>query len=292
MRYYYTDDTLFVRGKFRAASTGIAGGIADVSTIFNHTVPTDFNHDSPLDYVNEILDKKQYGREAFGMLTAVWMQDLCVLQFDYITVFVTAGVSNPNPDPIKPHTINIIVVSSEGLTDAALLGTILTATEAKAQALKLLGRNFTGTTSDAIVVASEGPAVHTYAGTFTELGNHVYSAVLKGVMEAVAKHEGTAKHPGPSYFIYSRYNDTGWFEWVRKKCLYYPCHFAGQVCDFCYCPFYPCKDETLGEWVDSSSGDGKVWACTDCLLLHKREIADYLIAHPDADFSEIRKLQQ
>ncbi|HJJ54967.1 MAG TPA: adenosylcobinamide amidohydrolase [Methanocorpusculum sp.] len=292
MRYHYTADTLYVRGMFHAASTGIAGGISDVSTIFNRTVPMDFSHDSPIDYVNGILEKKQYGRDAFGMLTAVSMQDLCILQFDYITVFVTAGVSNPNPDPVKPHTINIIVVSAEGMTDAALLNTIITATEAKAQALKLLGRDFTGTTSDAVVVASEGPAGHTYAGTFTEPGKRVYSAVLKGVMEAVKRHEGTVKHHGPSYFIYSRYNQTGWFEWVRKECPYYPCHFEGQACDFCYCPFYPCMDESLGEWVESSSGNGRVWACSDCHLLHDCTTADYLIAHPDADFSEIRNLQQ
>ena len=290
MRYHYTSDTLYVRGTFHAASTGIDGGIADISTIFNHTVPLDFAHDNPSAYVADILKAKGYGQDAFGMLTAVSMQDLCILQYDYITVFVTAGVSNPNPDPATPHTINIIVISGEGLSDAAMLETIMVASEAKAHALRLLGRDFTGTTSDAVVVASEGTQMHTYAGTFTEPGRRIYAAVLKGVTEAVKRHEKTVSHRGPSYFIYSRYNQTGWFEWNRHGCPYYPCHFAGQSCQFCYCPFYPCADETLGEWVESSSGNGKVWACTDCLLLHVPETAKYLMDHPDADFAEIRNL--
>ena len=59
MRYHYTDNTLFIRGRFHAASSGINGGIADVSTILNHTVPIDFSHDEPLGYVNELLEKKR-----------------------------------------------------------------------------------------------------------------------------------------------------------------------------------------------------------------------------------------
>nr|WP_269850484.1 cysteine-rich small domain-containing protein [Methanosarcina horonobensis] len=29
----------------------------------------------------------------------------------------------------------------------------------------------------------------------------------------------------------------------RKTCEYYPCHFEGQNCTFCFCPFYPCENE-------------------------------------------------
>ena len=290
MRYHYTNNTLFIRGRFHAASSGINGGIADVSTILNHTVPIDFSHDEPLGYVNELLEKKGYGKDAFGLLTAVSMKHLCVLQFDYITVFVTAGVSNPNPDPTKPHTINIIITSAEGFSDAALLDAIITATEAKAHALRLMGRDFTGTTSDAVVIASEGDIRHIYAGTYTEPGKRIYSAVLKGVTEALQLHEGTVTRPYPMFFIYSRYSNTGWFEWRRDTCPYYPCHFEGQVCDFCYCPYYPCKDESLGEWVESSSGNGRVWACTNCHLLHDEKHAEHLRKHPDASFEDVKGL--
>ena len=37
MRYYIESDTLFIRGSFRAASTGAGGGIRSVSSLLNHT---------------------------------------------------------------------------------------------------------------------------------------------------------------------------------------------------------------------------------------------------------------
>lgn len=292
MRYYYDRETVFIRGDFRAVSTGVYGGIRRVSTIFNHTVPKNFEHDNPSVYIHEILHAKNYGDDAFGLLTAVSMRYLCIMQYDYITVFVTAGVSNPNPDPAKPHTINIIVTSEEGFSDAALLETIITATEAKAHALRLMGRDFTGTTSDAVAVACSAAekVTHTYAGTFTEPGKRIYAAVLHGVQEALKRHEGIVPARHPTYFIYSRYQNNGWFEGNQDACPYYPCHFEGQACTFCYCPFYPCRDESLGEWVTSSTLHKDIWACTNCHLLHEKKYAEYLIQHPDADFEEVKNL--
>ena len=292
MRYHYDKDTVYIRGTFRAASTGIDGGLKNITTIHNHTVPKDFSHDKPGEVIKKILGRKGYGTDSFGLLTAVRMQHLCILQYDYITVFVTAGVSNPNPNPAEPHTINIIVTSDESMSDAAILETIMTATEAKVHALRDLGHDFTGTTSDAVVVAAvvENDPKHVYAGTFTEIGRRVYTAVLKGVTASLDRHEGRELRSGPSYFIFSRYGGDHWVEWQIKGCPYYPCHFKGQACDFCYCPFYPCQDSELGEYVDSSSG-GKVWACTNCLLLHKPEVAAYLKKHPDATLDELKAQQ-
>jgi threonine-phosphate decarboxylase len=63
----------------------------------------------------------------------------------------------------------------------------------------------------------------------------------------------------------------------RKTCEYYPCHFEGQNCTFCFCPFYPCENEkTGGKWVQSSRG-GKVWSCVDCHLVHEKEIAQKIL---------------
>ena len=92
MRYHYDKDTVYIRGTFRAASTGIDGGLKNITTILNHTVPKDFSHNKPENVINEILDQKGYGTDAFGLLTAVQMQNLCILQSDYLTVLVTAGV--------------------------------------------------------------------------------------------------------------------------------------------------------------------------------------------------------
>ncbi len=59
----------------------------------------------------------------------------------------------------------------------------------------------------------------------------------------------------------------------RGSCEYYPCHFTGQDCIFCFCPFYACQDErTGGKWIESSTG-GQVWSCEKCNLLHRPKVA-------------------
>ena len=73
----------------------------------------------------------------------------------------------------------------------------------------------------------------------------------------------------------------------RNTCEYYPCHFEGQNCTFCFCPFYPCENEyTKGKWI-TSSGGSKVWSCIDCHIVHNKEIArkilDTLMQKGDAD---------
>ncbi|HIH85573.1 MAG TPA: hypothetical protein HA342_01775 [Methanoculleus sp.] len=292
MRYFVRDGTLFIRGRFRAASTGVGGGIADVTTVLNHTVPHDFQED-PVRRLELITAWHGVFRDYFGLLTAVDMRHLCVLQYDSVTVFITAGVSNPTPSPSTPHTINIIAYSREGMADAALLETIITATGAKAWALHQLGYDFPGTTTDAVVAACERDAepMHTYAGTLTEIGRRVHEAVMFGLPEALARQQGRVKREGPSFFIYSRYGGDHWVEWQKENCPYHPCHFAGQRCDYCYCPCYPCGDEDLGEWVNSSNS-GSVWGCAGCTLLHIPEVADYMKRNPEATLAELKRFRE
>ena len=54
----------------------------------------------------------------------------------------------------------------------------------------------------------------------------------------------------------------------NRECEYYPCHWDGQYCDFCYCPFYPCGDSsTGGEWIKGKN----VWNCKECTWPHQKE---------------------
>ncbi|MDP2765970.1 MAG: threonine-phosphate decarboxylase CobD [Candidatus Methanoperedens sp.] len=63
----------------------------------------------------------------------------------------------------------------------------------------------------------------------------------------------------------------------RINCEYYPCHFEDQDCTFCFCPFYPCKDErTGGEFVQKSTG-GEVWSCAKCNIIHRGTVADKVL---------------
>lgn len=289
MRYFIKNSTLFIRGKFLAASTGINGGLRPVSTILNHTVPNNWSHDNPIRELETQITKEGFSPEFFGLLTAVDMCNLCILQFDFINVFITAGITNPKFE--LSNTINIIVQSDEGLTNAALLETIITVTEAKVKALQMMGHSFTGTTTDAVVIACEGDIRHTYAGVLTELGRRVYEAVVFGVQEALKRQEGIIKRSAPSLFIFSRYGGDHWVEWTSENCPYYPCHFEGQRCDFCYCPLYPCQDDSLGKWVESSQG-GIIWSCSDCTLLHTPAIVKYMKKNPEASLKELKALKK
>ena len=288
MRYYFDTRTLFIRGTFRAASTGINGGIRPVSTLINHTVPSGWRHEDSQKELEFIAAAEGIDQDFFGLLTAVPVQQCCILQYDFVTVFITAGVRRE--PPADAGTINIIACSSEGMEDAALLETIMVASEAKAEALQAMDLPLTGTPTDAVIAGCEGSIKHRCAGRLTDTGLRVREAVLYGLPEALKHHDAAGPSGVPSFFIFSRFKGEHWVEWTPRDCPYFPCHFPDQRCDFCYCPFYPCGDENPGQWLESSKG-GKVWNCARCTLLHEPEIADHLKKFPGASLLELQRLQ-
>lgn len=288
MRYFFSGPTLFLRGRFTAASTGTGGGIGAVSTIFNHTVANVRDEADPLPLLRRIAAGEGFFGDFFGLLTAVEQRHCCICQYDAVTAFVTAGIAG---HPGSAGTINVIVTSTEGLAPGALLGAIVTATEAKTEALRMLGHACTGTPTDAVVIACEDEAGHEYAGCATPIGERIRASVLQGVTESLRRSSGEAMRTEPSFFIYSRHGGGHWVEWTPENCPYYPCHFEGQRCDYCYCPFYPCMDETLGDLIEGTNGR-KVWACTRCRLIHEEIIADYLKKHPEASLRELKHLRE
>lgn len=81
----------------------------------------------------------------------------------------------------------------------------------------------------------------------------------------------------PSYIhplaqdYYNRYLEGEIVEGPNMECEFYPCHFEGQNCTFCYCPFYPCGDSsTGGKWIK----DKGVWSCQDCDWIHEDKTVD------------------
>jgi len=121
----------------------------------------------------------------FGLLTAVPMDKLAVVRVEDVTAFVTAGVGNPNE---KIGTINIILVVDGDMSDGAMVNSIITATEAKSVALLKSGLKFTGTSTDAIIVAkTERGRYYEYAGYASELGRKIWIAVKRAVIESLSK---------------------------------------------------------------------------------------------------------
>jgi adenosylcobinamide hydrolase len=284
MRYYLDFTTLFIRGSFRAASTGIDGGIRSVSTLLLRTTSEDDESSDPEKKLETSAARAGIGRDYFGLLTPVPGGQVCVLQYDFVTVFILAGIHHKKPG--NAGSIHIIVSSSEGMTDAALLETIMVASEAKTEALLALGLTLTGSAADGVITASEGEVVHRSAGRLTDVGRRVREAVLHGIPEAITRFETGAEFNRPAFFIFSRMKGEHWIAWSPDHCPYYPCHFEGQSCDFCYCPFYPCRNEELGQWAESSGG-GRVWNCAGCTLLHDPVVAGYLKRYPGASQKEL-----
>jgi len=56
---------------------------------------------------------------------------------------------------------------------------------------------------------------------------------------------------------------------IKQNCDYYPCHFIGQDCTFCYCPFYPCNDTKRGGKVYNGQNGVSVWDCSECKYIHR-----------------------
>ena len=287
MRYYTESDTLFVRGSFRAASTGAGGGIRSVSSLLNHRAVTGPDSGDAEKVLEIAAAGAGIGGDYFGLLTTVPAGQACVLQYDFITVFITAGIRRE--DPGDTGSIGILVTSSEGMSDAALLETIMVATEAKSEALLKEGLPLTGTPADAVIAACEGEERHRSAGRGTDAGKRVREAVLHGIPEALTRHDTGDTSGRPAFFMFSRIKGEHWIAWSPENCPYYPCHFKGQSCDFCYCPFYPCKDESLGQWASGSNGS-RVWNCAACKLLHKPVVARYLKKYPGASLRELARV--
>lgn len=199
MQYYTKDNAIIIRGDFEAVSTGLNGGRARVKYLFNKHVPRTFNPTDPREFLKEEALKLGLEEAHFGLLTAVKMEYLQVIENEYLTAFITAGVSNRSEFRAKIGTINIILVSKVPLSETALLGAIITATEAKGLALLEKGYTFLGTNTDAVIVAyelgsekdfelgqkSEEKPEILYAGSSTDFGKKITKAVIKGVKEGL-----------------------------------------------------------------------------------------------------------
>ncbi len=148
--------------------------------------------------------------ETIGMMTAVMLEDQVSLHNqsdDYsLFVLVTAGVSNAvdasykneRKNMTKQGTINIFIFIDGNLSDAAFLQAMMTATEAKTKALesqKIMDPNTntiaTGTSTDSMVIAASArKQFFEYAGSGTELGSSIGSAVYQAVTKALIKNKG------------------------------------------------------------------------------------------------------
>lgn len=183
-------DIVIIKGNFYGLSSGILGGFGEVDFVFNHTIPEkvldEFDKLNPKEYVKKVAQDNGIEGKYFGLITAVSMERLRVVKRNEVTAFITAGIKNHN-QKINAGTINIILHLEANLQDSALINVVITATEAKSMALLELGYDFTGTSTDAVVVIRDRNCskFYEYAGPESTLGKCIWEAVKEGVKRSL-----------------------------------------------------------------------------------------------------------
>lgn len=184
-------------GPRRCLSSAVLGGGSVVAERWlDLQVAHDYARMDPREHLIEVA--RQRGLDparVVGMLTAADVGAHVRRRHGPARVVATVGIGQPlaaagrRPRAVpRAGTINLLVAVEAPLSEAALVGAVLTATEAKAQALADAGvaalnhaGPATGTATDAICVAVPPGEGLPFAGPGTEVG----AAIARAVHEAV-----------------------------------------------------------------------------------------------------------
>lgn len=199
-----TDDVLQLsRPDTRWLSTGWDGGTSRGDVAYNMTVPHGWDRTDIRSYASERRRDAGFTREGPTLLTGVGMQHLRGARLGPVVGYATVGLSNPAALPMDPPggdvepgvhdgaldpvgadvvdgddsatrprhgTVNIIVGTTRSLTAAARANLLTVIAEAKA-ATVLSAIGVPGTTSDAVIVATDPAGESTpFTGSSTTVG--------------------------------------------------------------------------------------------------------------------------
>ena len=210
----YNDDHIHVAfsSPQRVMSSAILnGGLIKADHIVNWKVHEQSSScETPDRSLRDYANTQGWQGNVVGMMTAASMNSLCIEQACEegvcLTVLVTTGVNNARRAGDKADiqeilgvteevgTINIILICSARLTDAAMLEAVMIATEGKAAALQdaniispVSRRLATGTGTDAIaVVSGDGPQEIAFCGKHVLLGEWIGRLVIAAVKNSLA----------------------------------------------------------------------------------------------------------
>ncbi|MBO2451085.1 adenosylcobinamide amidohydrolase [Actinomadura barringtoniae] len=191
------------------SSATLGGGIGSAGWVLNAQVPGTYARMDPAEHLRELAAAYGLQGPGVGMLTAASVDRTVERSDSGVAVSATVGLRVPTwaaapPDAVDPElapiqdiqtpgTVNIVVSVPVPLTDAALVNAVITATEAKTQALMEAGYPCTGTASDAIcIVTPETPgapetlspkAADPFAGPRSTWGSRLARAVHAAVRD-------------------------------------------------------------------------------------------------------------
>ena len=187
---------------WRTVSSGlVGGGLGSRGWWLDAQVDKEYFHPDPVAHAAEIAAGLGLPPDAgVAMLTAADVSRWTQVEDAGVTVAATVGLGLPVLAAVPPEvaaseadepvgTINLLVVVPVPLSDAALVNAVVTATEAKAQALAEAGLRATGSSSDAVCVACPDPAQaepEPYGGPRSLWGARIARAVHAAVAAGTA----------------------------------------------------------------------------------------------------------
>jgi len=193
------------RPRTRWLSTGWNGGFSEGSAAYNVSVPEGWPEVDLGTYAQRRREDAGFDHPGPTLFTGVALDHARRARLTPVTVFATAGLSNPaalpmesggdgNPldaaneddSPGTPGTVNLIVCTRQALDDAAMANLVAVAAEAKAATL-LAETGFPGTTTDAVIVGCNPtgePAQ--FSGSATEVGSAARVCVRDAIRVSLA----------------------------------------------------------------------------------------------------------
>jgi len=185
--------------RHQLSSAPVGGGSGMVNWVVNLQVPALYGRHDLEVHAAEVGSHLGLAGPGVMMLTAADVGAVASAGESGVRVDATVGISTPTwaaaekPDEKLdgPGTINIVVQLPESLTAAAAVNVVMTATEAKTQALIEHGVDGTGTATDAVVVLWPVGLVNSesiqFAGPRSKWGGSVARVVHAAVGAGVAE---------------------------------------------------------------------------------------------------------
>ena len=198
---------------YRMISTGVlGGGLGLREWVLNAQVPAAYARTDPAAHLRELAGGLGLTGPGVGLLTAARVTDLVQREDEGVHAAATVGLRVPtwaaappgrcDPDlaPV-PGTINVIVCVPVPLADAALVNAVLTATEAKVQAVLEAGFPGTGTATDAVCIAApDGTPGEDFTGPRSAWGARIARAVHTAVRAGADSYAATHQREDPVKF--------------------------------------------------------------------------------------------
>ncbi len=215
LRAVLTPEYIFIDAgepKISVSSGILGGGIGRRRYFINRQVDKDYCEDRPAEEIAVFL-KDSFQHYDFkeitnwtALMTSAHVSDACWVRVSHgeyrAAVVITAGVENAcaagvcvmAPQATGPGTINIMAFLNHALPPGALVNAVQTATEAKARTVRELnivcsqtGAYASGTTTDALIIATANTGTCPYAGPGTPTGYILALGVRKALVGSLNK---------------------------------------------------------------------------------------------------------